>query len=334
MSNLYPLRFEPLFRRYLWGGRRLGTLLNKPIGQGDDYAESWEIVDHGSDQSVVAHGRLRGAKLSELVDQRGVELLGRHAPQRRFPLLFKFLDARRVLSVQVHPDDARAAQLALPDSGKTEAWVVLYANPNSVIYAGLRDGVDRATLQAAIAAGTADTCLHRFEARVGDCVFIPAGTVHSLGAGLVIAEIQQASDTTFRLYDWNRVGADGKPRALHIQQGLDAIDFSRGPIRPQIPRATALSTVERLVACDHFVLDRRQFSEPTVLGGGNRFHLLVVLQGRLDLADDPSGLSLERGQTALLPAAIGPTLAIPHELTVLLDIYLPGDGPDDTQPRA
>ncbi len=323
-TNLYPLRFEPLFRRYIWGGRRLGTVLNKPIGPGEDYAESWEVVDHGRDQSVVAYGKLRGMPLGELVANHSPQLLGRHQPQRQFPLLFKFLDANQALSVQVHPNDRQAAQLDPPDLGKTEAWVVIQADPGSVIYAGLREGVGRETLQAAMAAGQTESCLHRFSAQAGDCVFIPAGTVHALGAGLVIAEIQQASDTTFRLFDWNRVGTDGQPRPLHIQAGLDVIDFSRGPVRPQVPQATQTPAVERLVSCDKFVLDRRQVREQVTVGGDERFHLLVLLEGRVELAGDPSGRPLERGQVVLLPASAGATRIVPRDPAVVLDMYLPG----------
>lgn len=321
-TNLYPLRFEPLLRRYLWGGRRLGTVLNKPLGPGEDYAESWEVVDHGPDQSVVAFGELRGMQLGQLVADHGPELFGRHHPQRQFPLLFKFLDANQALSVQVHPDDRQAAQLDPTDLGKTEAWVVIQADPGSMIYAGLRDGVDRETLQAAMAAGQTESCLHRFFAQAGDCVFIPAGTVHALGAGLVIAEIQQASDTTFRLFDWNRVAADGKPRPLHIQAGLDAIDFARGPVQPQVPQSAESPGVERLVSCDKFVMDRRQVREQVTVGGDERFHLLVTLEGRVELEGDPSGRPLERGQVALLPASAGATRIAPHDPAVVLDIYL------------
>lgn len=323
MSKLYPLRFEPLFRRYIWGGRRLGTVLNKSIGPGEDYAESWEIVDHGEDQSVVASGELRGKKLGELAANYGPELLGRHHPQRQFPLLFKFLDANQALSVQVHPDDRQAAQLDPPDLGKTEAWVVIHADPGSVIYAGLREGVGRQMLEAAMAAGQTESCLHCFPVQSGDCVFIPAGTVHALGAGLVIAEIQQASDTTFRLFDWNRVGADGKPRPLHVQAGLDAIDFTRGPVQPQVPQLTGSPAVECLVSCDKFVLDRRQIREQVTVGGDGRFHLLVALEGRVELECDPSGRPLERGQVALLPGDAAAIQVRPWEAAVVLDIYLP-----------
>jgi mannose-6-phosphate isomerase len=297
--------------------------LNKPIGPGEDYAESWEIVDHGPDQSVVAYGELRGMQLGQLVADHGQELFGRHHPQRQFPLLFKFLDANQSLSVQVHPDDRQAARLNPPDLGKTEAWVVIHADPGSVIYAGLREGVDRKTLEAAMAAGQTESCLHRFSAQAGDCVFIPAGTVHALGTGLVIAEIQQASDTTFRLFDWNRVGADGKPRPLHILAGLDAVDFTRGAVGPQVPQAAASPAVERLVSCDKFVLDRWSVREQVTVGGDERFHLLITLEGCVNLADDPSGKPLERGQVVLLPGSVGAIRVTPREAAVVLDIYLP-----------
>lgn len=341
MTLLYPLRFEPLFRRYLWGGRRLGDVLGKPIGPGDDYAESWEIVDHGDDQSVVANGPLAGKTLNAIAVQHADELLGRHRgrstevlarsaylavytsrnPPPPFPLLFKLLDCNRVLSVQVHPNDAQGAKLTPPDLGKTEAWVILDAAPGSVIYAGLRDGVTRDELAQAIAAGRCETCLHQFEPRAGDCVFIPAGTVHALGAGLLVAEIQQASDTTYRLFDWNRVGTDGRPRPLHVEQSLAVVDYARGPVNPQTPQPTNVAGVERLVACDKFILDRRTFSGEAQLGGDNRFRIVNVVAGEVRLAGDPSPLALTRGETALLPANFAPTTA--SGAATLIEAYLP-----------
>ena len=181
---------------------------------------------------------LRGLTLHDLVAKHGKELLGTHNGLAQFPLLFKFLDCNRKLSVQVHPNDQQAAQLNPPDLGKTEAWVVLATEPGSKLYAGLKANITREDLSAAIAAGKCAECLHEFEPKVGDCVFIRAGTVHALGAGLVIAEIQQASDTTFRLFDWNRVDAQGNPRQLHIEQSLAVTDYDRGPVVPQIPAST------------------------------------------------------------------------------------------------
>ncbi len=323
MTPLYPLTFQPLFKRYLWGGRRLGDVLHKTIGPETDYAESWEIADHRQGQSIVANGPLAGTTLHELVATRGSELLGRHAPQSRFPLIFKYLDCQRDLSVQVHPNDAAAALLNPPDLGKTEAWLVLAANPGSRIYAGLQSDCGKAALASAIDAGQIEACLHSFAAAPGQCVFIPAGTVHALGAGLVVAEIQQASDTTYRLYDWNRLGPDGQPRQLHIRESLDAIDDTAIAIKPREPQSTDRPHVQRLVACDKFILDRWQLSgEPATIGGDNRFHILSVLSGTLNLTA-PAQLSLSIGQTALLPASLGPTSITTTAPATAIDMYLP-----------
>lgn len=317
------LRFQPIFRRYLWGGRRLGTVLGKPIGPEDDYAESWELVDHGADQSVLRFGPLAGVTLGDLVKDHAVELFGNDgAPPSSFPLLMKLLDCNRTLSVQVHPNDEQGAKLTPPDLGKTEAWVVLAAEPGSKIYAGLKPGVTRDDLAAALDAGHCETTLHEFEPRVGDCVFIPAGTVHALGAGLLIAEIQQASDTTFRLFDWNRVDAEGKPRALHVEQSLATIDYSRGPVGAQTPRRISPGR-ERLVDCDKFLLDRVTLETPTSIGGDGRFHVLCLAEGSARAADDPADKPLARGDVALLPAAAGAVEIVPYGKMVLLDISLP-----------
>lgn len=338
-----PLLFQPIFRRYLWGGRRLATMLGKSLGTGDDYAESWEVVDHHQDQSVVLEGPQAGHTLHQLVGGQAHELFGRHAGDghtvhKTFPLLMKFLDANRTLSVQVHPTDEQAARLNPPDLGKTEAWVVLAAEPGSKIYAGLKLGVTREQLRRAMQEGNCARCLHTIEPDPGDCLYLPAGTVHAIGAGLLIAEIQQASDTTFRLFDWNRTDADGKPRPLHIDQALTTIDFSRGPVEPQRPRSTDQAGRQRLVECDYFVLDRCAFHEPFAVGGDDRFHLLAILEGTVELAGVE--LPLKAGHTLLLPASAGRRKLIPQvrgrigtdgagegrgggNQAVVLDIYLP-----------
>lgn len=298
-------------------------MLGKPLGSGDDYAESWEIVDHGDDQSTIAVGPAKGLTLHDLVANHPEALFGQHANQTQFPLLFKFLDCNRTLSVQVHPNDQQGALLDPPDLGKTEAWVVLAAEPGSKIYAGLKSSVTRDDLSAAIEAGNCAECLHEFEPQVGDCVFIRAGTVHALGAGLVIAEIQQASDTTFRLFDWNRVDAQGNPRQLHVEQSLAVTDYTRGPVAPQQPTTTEDRRRERLVDCDKFILDRCTLSGPTTLGGDQRFHLLVPLEGAITLAGDASDEPLSLGNTCLLPAAAGKVKTEPIESAIVLDIYLP-----------
>lgn len=322
MTPIYPLRFEPILRRYLWGGRRLETL-GKHLGEGNDYAESWEIVDHGADQSRVLYGPLAGATLAQLVAEHGPALLGRHAPLEHFPLLFKFLDAHERLSIQVHPDDARAAQLNPPDLGKTEAWVVLAAEPGSYLFAGLRRGINRAMLERELARRTGELCIERIEPQVGDCYFLPAGVVHALGPGLLIAEIQQASDTTYRLYDWSRLGPDGQPRQLHVNEALEAIDYDYGPVAAQRPQPGNHQQAQRLVACDKFVLDRWQIDSSVTIGGDQRCHILAVLEGEVAISGDAEASPLARGGVCLLPAQCGATGVEPVGQAVLLDAYLP-----------
>ncbi len=314
---MYPLRFEPLFQRYLWGGYRLETLLHKHCGPGPA-AESWEIVDHGEFQSKVAYGGLKGHTLRDLLQEYGPNLVGTaiwqkinadHVPAHlkgRFPLLFKFLDADQVLSVQVHPDDQYGATLDPPDLGKTEAWYVMAADPGARIYSGLKAGVTQANFVEAIAAGQTEAALHRFEPQPGDVVFIPAGTIHALGAGLVIAEIQQASNTTFRVYDWDRLDAAGNPRPLHVDHALAVTDFDRGPVEPIRIASAASPTAEyhSLISCEQFVLERYRIHQPITLSNQGSFQILAVTNGQVLIDQDPSGLSLDRGETILIPACM------------------------------
>ena len=323
MPSLYPLRFQPIFRRYLWGGRRLKTALSKQIGDGNDYAESWEVVDHGQDQSVVAVGTLAGTTLHELNRRYGRELFGDRDAPSSFPLLFKFLDANQQLSVQVHPNDAQAAKQQPPDFGKTEAWFIVHADPGSLVYAGLQKGIDRETLQRQIEQGSTRNCMHQFQPRAGDCIFIPAGVVHALGAGLVVAEIQQSSDTTFRLFDWNRLGPNGKPRDLHVEQALQVIDFDCGPVAPRQPRPTENASKARLVECNYFTWDRWEFDGTQRMGGDNRSHILAVIRGLAFVEGDPLEQPLDRGQTMLLPASLGTVAIRATEPTIILDAYIP-----------
>jgi len=301
----------------------LATELGKPLGSMERAAESWEIVDHGADQSIVADGPLAGQSLHQLVSLRSNDIFGSHNSPKQFPLLFKFLDCQKTLSVQVHPNDEQGAKLDPPDLGKTEAWVILAAAPGSKVYAGLKQGVDRQTLESALARGKCDECLHEFEPRVGDCILIEAGTCHALGAGLLVAEIQQSSDTTYRLFDWNRVDRDGKPRELHIQQALDTIDFARGPVNPVAPAVTKSSGVERLISCDKFILDRRHVNGKQAMPGDDRFHILAVIKGNMSVQSPECTDSLGRGDTILIPAsASGVSIAGQGGATVL-DMYLP-----------
>lgn len=321
-----PLAFAPILRRLVWGGRRLGTLLGKPIGEGDDYAESWELADYHDEVSVVSDGFYAGVTLRELVHDRPAALFGKaRADQEQFPLLVKLLDARENLSVQVHPDDALGRELA-NDRGKTEAWVVLAADPGAVIYAGLKSGVDREALARGIAAGEVEPLLHRIDPKPGDCLLIEAGTVHALGGGVLVAEIQQMSDATFRVFDWNRVGADGRPRELHVEKAMRCIDFDRGPVDPVVPSPRVLENGdvrEPLARCDYFELERWTISAATEIGRDDRFTILMALDGEASVRGPRGDRPIRRGETVLLPASIGPTIIIPVGRAVVLACQQP-----------
>jgi mannose-6-phosphate isomerase len=301
---LPPLVFTPLYRQYLWGGRRFASLLDRQLTDPGPYAESWELVDRPEDQSVVRAGPLTGRTLGQLVREHRAELLGLGTSSGPFPLLFKFLDAHKVLSVQVHPDDSAAAQRTPPDRGKTEAWYVVEAEPGSQIYAGLKPDVNRDDLAAAIAAGHCEDVLHTIEPSVGDCIFIPAGTVHAIGAGLVIAEIQQSSDVTYRLFDWNRVGADGKPRPLHLDEGL-AATACRGPVAVSAKQPTTDPAVCRMVDCEFFTFDEVMPAGKWQTAGQD-CEFLAVLTGEVRLPDQWSLPPLNQGDCLLLPASLEP----------------------------
>lgn len=327
----YPLRFQPLFRDYLWGGRRLQSVLGKDLPPEGIWAESWEVVDHPQHASVLVNGPLAGQSLSQVTADHRQWLFGEANISGPLPLLFKYLDCQRVLSVQVHPDDAYATRMVPPDLGKTEAWLIIDAQPGAVLYAGLKQGVTREDLLQALHQGDVEPCLHAIQPQAGDCVFIPAGTVHALGAGLLVAEIQQASNTTFRLYDWQRVDANGQPRALHVQQSLDVIDFASGPRPLQTPVETGIAGRQRLVACDKFVMDRAVAEDDAqarfALGGDGQMHLLSLPQGAATLSGEFGSEPMASGQTVLLPAALGPITAHLSPGSCLLDIFLPGSSP-------
>ena len=305
-----PIRFAPYLRPMVWGGRRLGEALGKPLPTAEAYGESWEISDHPSHHSTAIEGAPAGRTLHDLMAEAPTDLLGAGPPRATFPWLVKFLDAWDWLSVQVHPDDESAPRLWPGEGGKTEAWFVLDAAPTAKVYAGLRPGVDEAHLRTALREGTAAECLHSFRPQPGDCLFLPAGTVHAVGGGVLMAEVQQTSDATFRLYDWDRRDAQGRSRTLHVEQALACIDWKAGPVRPvhaegypETPQSTPEESVRQgLVSCPYFTLEYVRQTAPFAFPGG-RMRVVIVARGHGAL-DGPAGrTSLRRGDALLLPAA-------------------------------
>ncbi len=297
---LYPLSFEPFLRAMPWGGQRLAGQLGLPL-PAEPIGEAWLLSDHPLHASRVAHGPLRGVTLRQLMAERSEELLGR--PAQRFPLLIKLLDCRQRLSIQVHPDDADAQVWAPAEGGKAEAWLVLDAGPEATIYLGLKPGVDKAMLARELALGTAELCLRRYQARPGDCYYVPAGAIHALGDGLVVLEVQQTSDATFRLHDWGRLDAQGRPRALHLEAGLACVKEQLPEAGPRQP-APLPEGGEQLVACDHFSVTRHRLTNAARLAGPC---VLIGLEGEAALGDGSSRIALSR-QAILVPAVSAATV--------------------------
>ena len=327
-APLYPLRFEPIFTTNLWGGRRLPAFLGRTVAHDDPVGEAWVLSDVDGSLSRVADGPLAGVTLRELMTSEPARVVGSaKTPQGRFPLLLKFLDARQELSVQVHPNDEQAAQLGPGKFGKTEAWVVLEADPaTSRLYAGFAEGVTATDFRAALAAKTTPKTLHSFAPNAGDCVFLEAGTVHAIGQNLMLFEVQQTSDITYRLYDWDRVDAKTKqPRELHIDVGLECADFRRGPCAPVGPCVEVRDGVRRegLVACNYFTLERLTSAAPFRVGAANRCRAVVCVKGRGELEARGSRFAFRTGDVFLLPAEVGECVALPTEDVTLLECGLP-----------
>jgi mannose-6-phosphate isomerase len=303
---LYPFAFRPTFKQRVWGGRELERLYHKPLPPGVPIGESWEISDRPGDVSVVSNGPLAGKDLRWLMENHAAGLLGDARPQGgRFPLLLKILEAQEKLSLQVHPPAAVASALA--GDPKTEMWYVAEAAPGAELYVGLKRGVTRAEFEQRIKAGTVAECFHRVGVQAGDAMFLPSGRVHALGAGLVIFEIQQNSDTTYRVFDWNRLGLDGKPRELHIPQSLASIDFN--DYEPSlVPRAFALNGGQRVRP---LVDDPLFTAEAQEAGAGakvalqpKKMQIIALLAGRVQVCDDTASLALAAGQFCLVPASL------------------------------
>jgi mannose-6-phosphate isomerase len=337
---VYPLKFQPVFQKRLWGGQKLRTVLGRPIPgdwQRAAIGESWELADlpvgtvkadssgaaaDGSLSSVIANGPWAGKTLHEALKNAGSGIQKSNSGQ--FPLLIKFLDAAQDLSVQVHPDEAYCRS----HSGahlKSEAWYILHAEPGAKIYKGVKAGVTKEAFRAALQTGQVAPLLNAIPVRAGDCHYLSSGTVHALGAGLLVAEVQTPSDTTFRVFDWNRLTADGKPRTLHVEEALACIQFAP----PSEERLAGGGTVgaTRLAECEHFTIDRVEMPRNVQQALDPQMAVWIILRGQgVITVEGQMPTAFARGDTLLLPAGMRGAQVKTVADAAWLDVRVPPTG--------
>ncbi len=331
--NIYPLTFTPQLRDYIWGGRNLEKLYHRELPPGN-IAESWEISGHPTAATVVERGVWAGQSLPQVLLALGEKLVGTRAQwalkRHKFPLLVKLLDANRNLSVQVHPRDEYALAHENGELGKTEMWYVLHAEPGAQVIFGVKKGVTPDSFRRAIENNTLETQLHYLPVKAGDAIFVEAGSVHALLKGTVVAEIQQNSDVTYRVYDWGRLGADGKPRPLHVRQALEVINFNQVEPAAVTPKLVAQAdgiTRAEISRCDYFVVEKVSLAAGAVYRGetdGSTMEIWGTVSGTCELsATDGDSVLLPTIRFCLVPAAQGEFSITAKEKSTMLRAYLP-----------
>lgn len=331
-SNYYPLLFKPVLKDYIWGGRNLETRLGRELPPDTIIAESWEIAAHKDGTAVVSNGVHAGKLLTELLDELGLDLIGSKSKwaldRNLFPLLIKILDANRHLSVQVHPRDAYALAHEGNELGKTEMWVVLHAEPGAEVILGVAEGTTPEKFEQAIANGSLEPYLNRIPVQAGDHVNVPAGSLHAILGGLLIAEIQQNSNTTYRVYDWNRLGHDGKPRPLHVAKALEVTNFDQ--VAPTVSGAQPICDQdgvkrELLNETAYFVVERVTLAAGTQFNGacsGETFEIWGVIRGAGQIEAGGVQEGVEAVQFTLIPAVAGDFCVSCKQATTWLRVYV------------
>lgn len=325
MNNLYPLKFEPILKKILWGGDQICPFKGiTPIEKG--VGESWEVSHVKDNVSTVSNGSLKGKSLDELINTYGASLLGKHNIERfgnKFPLLIKFIDANDDLSIQVHPNDA-LAKTRHNSFGKTEMWYVIKAKPGAGLYSGFSKKIDAEKYVELVKNNTFTDVLQHYEVKEGDVFFLPAGRVHAIGAGTFIAEIQQTSDITYRIYDYNRKDASGKGRELHTELAKDAIDYTvESDYRTHYK--DELNQASELVSCNYFTTNLLHINEKTErnLKNLDSFVVYICMQGKLSLTDNNGNKTdVHQGESILIPADTETVTFVPSEECKLLETFV------------
>jgi mannose-6-phosphate isomerase len=320
---LYPLTFQPIFKERIWGGREIEKLYGKKLPAGKLIGESWEISDRPGDESIVANGTFAGKSLRWLMENHARELLGdaKPASKNRFPLLIKILDAREKLSLQVHPPASKATELK--GEPKTEMWFIADAAPGAELFVGLKRGVTRTEFEKKISDGSVADCFHRVPVRAGDMMFLPSGRVHAIGDGLVIFEIQQNSDTTYRVFDWNRVGLDGKPRELHVAQSLASIDFNDFEPKLVSEKFSGDEKIQSrpLVHDKLFNVENLEMKSGAVVKlKEQKLQIVAAVNGQIEIKSNSESVKLFGGQFCLIPASLERTQILAKSGATLLRV--------------
>lgn len=323
--SLYPLKFTPILKDKIWGGSKLKTVLNKDFSPLPNAGESWEISGVEGDISVVSNGFLAGNDLEELIEIYMGDLVGDHVYENfgvEFPLLIKFIDANDVLSIQVHPDDELSKERHNA-YGKTEMWYVIEADKGSELIVGFNQDISKEEYLAKLEEGKLEEILNNAPVKEGSCFFIPAGRVHAIGKGILLAEIQQTSDVTYRMYDFNRKDDAGNPRELHTELAVDAIDYSFEK-KYETTYETEKNKTKELVRCAYFTTNILEFDKPVEKDYVelDSFVIYMCLEGDMTITYEEDSLTVAKGESVLIPAIIKNLTLTPKTKTKILEVYI------------
>ncbi len=325
MNSLYPLKFKPIFKDKIWGGQKIKTILGMDYGDLPNCGEAWVLSGVKDNESIVSEGFLKENGLNELVEVYMGDLVGESVYETfgdEFPLLIKFIDANDWLSIQVHPDDELAKKRKIV-RGKTEMWYTLGADKDTRLISGFNREMDEETYLTHLKNGTIQDIMNYEDVKKDDVFFIPAGRVHAIGPGMLLAEIQQTSDTTYRIYDWDRLGVDGLPRELHTGEAIEAIDFTKYN-KYKTEYNSVLNEASRVVNCDKFTTNILEFNNPVHkdIESLDSFIIYISLEGETILVWDDSEVKLGRGETVLVPAYLSQINLVPKSVSKLLEVYI------------
>ncbi|MBT3173444.1 MAG: class I mannose-6-phosphate isomerase [Lentimicrobiaceae bacterium] len=325
MNSLYPLKFKPIFKDKIWGGQKIKTELGLDYGNLPNCGEAWMVSGVKGNLSVVSNGFLKNNELNELVEIYMADLVGEKVFDRfgeEFPLLIKFIDANDWLSIQVHPDD-KLAKARKVGNGKTEMWYTLGADKTTKLISGFNREMDKTSYLDHLKKGSIKEIMNFEDVNKGDVFFMPAGRVHAIGPGMLLAEIQQTSDTTYRIYDWDRIGVDGHPRELHNEEAIDAIDFKKYD-KYKTDYDIEMNIPSKVVDCDKFTTNVLEFDKPITkdIEALDSFIIYIAIEGKSILVWENGEVNLNLGEAILVPAYLSEISLVPKTTSRLLEVFL------------